>query len=124
MNSFAIDYYTEKPKRNKNTNRRKRMIPNIIENIVQNVANNQRGGIIGFVASLFVSILPSYSQGSMLAQIQPSDYLFTADLIVKAIQIIAGLLGIVLSAILIYINAPKFMKTFNRNKKARKIRRK
>ncbi len=92
------------------------MLRSLLLTILDNLSQNPKGGFLGFLASLAVSVVPSILPPHLLVQVQQTDQLLVMDVIVKIIQIIAGLIGIMLSSMMIYIKWPKVMEMFKKRK--------
>lgn len=115
------DFYFSKNKKSAKI-AHKNMINVLIANISNDVAINPLKGFCTFLVSLFVSVVPSFIEPQLLFQVQLAEYVFTMDIIVKFIQIVAGLLGIALSCIMIYVNIPKMKTMLKNNKKSKHLK--
>jgi hypothetical protein len=96
------------------------MIRSVLSIIIDDLSRNPRTGFLGFLLSFAVSLFPSLLPVSVICDANMHDQqLFMMDITLKIIQMAAGLLGVALSGIMIYINYPKLKERF-RNRKEKK----
>ncbi len=81
--------------------------------LIDSVAQNPKGGFIGFLTSFFISLVPSFIPTSVFVA-QFDLQLVYLDFIIKIIQLIAGIVGLLLSLMLLYINWAKVKEIFKK----------